>query len=121
MFFEMEKNIDIQKSNDTIKAITESLNNFAGTLTGKNLEEKLVEYSEIYGEILLYLYQEQENQKKEIRHLKKEILRLEEKIIKNTQTKQQEKSLKSKNLLYVLIIFSLLLNLISLVLIYKFL
>lgn len=116
----MEKDIDLQKPNDTIKAITDSLHNFAGTLTGKNLEEKLVEYSEVYGEILLYLYQEQEHQKKDIKFLRKELHRLEEMIHKSLQGNQSENYRKSK--LHVISIYLLLLiNAILLIIIIKLL
>ncbi len=117
----MDKNIDLEKSNDTIKAITDSLNNFAGALTGRNLEEKLLEYSEVYGEILLYLYQEQENQKKEIKHLKKEIFRLEEKISNSSQSKPQLKHSKLKYIFFILVLFSFILNIISFFIILKYL
>jgi hypothetical protein len=105
-----------KKENDTFKAILDSLNNFTGTLTGKNLEEKLVEYSEVYGEILLYLYNQIENQKKEIKFLKKEIIRLEKRPNQNiSHTK------KNPNLfyLYILVFISLGLNIILLIQILK--
>lgn len=40
---------------DAAKAVGDSLGNLAGSLTGKSLEDRIQEYSEVYGEILLHL------------------------------------------------------------------
>lgn len=40
---------------EAAKAVGDSLGNLAGSLTGKSLEDRIQEYSEVYGEILLHL------------------------------------------------------------------
>lgn len=107
------KEQEIQKQNDTLKAIADSINQFTGSLTGKNLEDKLIEYSEVYGEILLYLYKTVENQKKEIKFLKKEIKRLEKLQEKPVDIKNSSKQYK---FLYILVTISFLSNIILLIL-----
>ena len=42
-------------TSDAAKAVGDSLGNLAGSLTGKTLEDRIQEYSEVYGEILLHL------------------------------------------------------------------
>ncbi|GIX42632.1 MAG: hypothetical protein KatS3mg129_2365 [Leptospiraceae bacterium] len=107
------KEQEIQKQNDTLKAIADSINKFTGSLTGKNLEDKLIEYSEVYGEILLYLYKTVENQKKEIKFLKKEIKQLEKLQQKPIDIKTSSKQYK---FLYILVTISILSNIILIIL-----
>ncbi len=105
----MEKKQDNQT--DTLQAITQTLNNFTGSLTGKNLEEKLIEYSEVYGEILIYLYKTMEQHKNEIKFLKKEIHRLEKLLKDKNNMSNLDFTNKNKNhirLLYLMIFINIL-------------
>ncbi len=105
----MEKKQDNQT--DTLQAIAQTLNNFTGSLTGKNLEEKLIEYSEVYGEILIYLYKTIEHHKNEIKFLKKEISRLEKLIKEKNNISNLDTTNKYKNhirLLYFMIFINIL-------------
>ncbi len=103
-----DKNLD-KEDRDILKALSESLQNFSKTLTGKNLEEKLMEYSEVYGEILLFLYRENQNFRNEILSLKRKIHNLQkEKINEKPVTIPVN---------HHLVKISLILNLINLVLI----
>ncbi|MCX7811249.1 MAG: hypothetical protein N2247_10085 [Leptospiraceae bacterium] len=107
----MEKNKNDINQNDTIKAIAESLNQFAGSLTGKNLENKLIEYSEVYGEIILYLYNQLENQKREIKHLKKELYRIES-LLNQNSNHSTTKNYKKDKYLYIFNIILFIINII---------
>ncbi len=42
-------------TSEAARAVGDSLGNLAGSLTGKSLEDRIQEYSEVYGEILLHL------------------------------------------------------------------
>ncbi len=111
----MEKNKNDVNQNDTIKAIAESLNQFAGNLTGKNLENKLIEYSEVYGEILLYLYNHLENQKREIKHLKKELNRIES-LLNQNNNNSTTKNYKRDKYLYIFNVILVMINIILIIL-----
>jgi len=111
----MEKNKNDINQNETIKAIVESLNQFAGSLTGKNLENKLIEYSEVYGEIILYLYNQLENQKREIKHLKKELYRIES-LLNQNNNNSTIKNYKKDKYLYIFNIFLVIINIILIIL-----
>lgn len=91
---------------DFLKAISESLQKFSHSLTGKNLEERLIEYSEVYGEILLYLYKNQEEYNKKLLALKKEIQELEKKIISNIP--QKESKNPSRRLILIMVFITML-------------
>ncbi|MFN3603434.1 MAG: hypothetical protein ACK4UJ_01855 [Leptonema sp. (in: bacteria)] len=74
-----------------LESIAESFSKLSGSLTGKNIEEKLIEYSEVYGEILLNLHRSIEELKKENKFLKKEISKLETQI-KNIQVNPRKEN-----------------------------
>lgn len=42
-------------TSEAARAVGDSLSNLAGSLTGKTLEDRIQEYSEVYGEILLHI------------------------------------------------------------------
>ena len=53
---------------------------FLGRISGKNVEEKVGKYSEVFGEVLLGLHREFERQDSEIKQNKEKTGKLEEKL-----------------------------------------
>lgn len=56
-----------------LKAVTESINQMAGSLTGRNLEQKIQEYTSVYGEILLGMHNRLNDLERESKSLRKEV------------------------------------------------
>ncbi len=56
-----------------LKAVTDSINQMAGSLTGRNLEQKIHEYTSVYGEILLGMHNRLNDMEREVRSLRKEL------------------------------------------------
>lgn len=60
---------------DPLRAVTESLQRLTGAFTGQNLEEKIQEYTSVYGEILLAMHNRLNDLDRENRSLRKELAR----------------------------------------------
>lgn len=56
-----------------LKAVTDSINRMAGSLTGRNLEQKIQEYTSVYGEILLGMHNRLNDLERESKSLRKEV------------------------------------------------
>ncbi len=109
------KDSEIKKEQNLLESFAETFQQFTGSLTGKNLEEKLIEYSEVYGEILLNLYNQTEEIKKENRFLKKRISELENQIQEWKSNVSKEKiNQKTKRLLIIITFTNIVLLLINL-------
>lgn len=73
----------MEGASQATKAVGESLSNLAGAITGKTLEDRIVEYSEIFGDVLLRLHETVEQLKQDRATLsaaERETLRKLEKI-----------------------------------------
>ncbi|MBW7857994.1 MAG: hypothetical protein H3C43_06850 [Leptonema sp. (in: Bacteria)] len=55
-----------------LQAVTDTLSQMAGSLTGKNLEQKIQEYTSVYGEILLGMHNRLNDLERENKALRKE-------------------------------------------------
>lgn len=55
-----------------LQAVTDTLSQMAGSLTGRNLEQKIQEYTSVYGEILLGMHNRLNDLERENKALRKE-------------------------------------------------
>lgn len=54
--------LDKAKSNPQVEKVLDGASTLSGTLSGKRLEDKLAEYTTVYGDVLLSLYERLEEQ-----------------------------------------------------------
>ncbi len=62
------------------RTVKDGLNAIASSITGKNVEDRLSEYTEVYGEILIGLHEDVEELKKAANSRAEDFVRLEETI-----------------------------------------
>jgi len=71
---------DFNEDNTAFKAVTDTINQMAGSLTGRNLDQKIQEYTSVYGEILLGMHNRLNDIEKETKSLRKEVIQQHKKI-----------------------------------------
>jgi predicted RNase H-like nuclease (RuvC/YqgF family) len=77
-----------------LRAVTESIKQIAGSLTGKNLEQKIQEYTSVYGEILLGMHNRLNDLERQVKSLRKEVSR-QHRQIQSLESKITEKRPRS--------------------------
>lgn len=88
-----------KEEKEILKELYRTIQEFSSRITGKNIEEKLTEYTEVFGEILIYLYKQQEEQKQRLKAIEKEKKHLEEELKKLKAGIPQSQEQKHRTLL----------------------
>jgi predicted RNase H-like nuclease (RuvC/YqgF family) len=77
-----------------LRAVTESIKQFGGSFTGKKLEQKIQEYTSVYGEILLGMHNRLNDLERQVKSLRKEVSR-QHRQIQSLESKITEKRPRS--------------------------